>query len=115
LFPGDRAAHSNWFGVLGELGYIGLILLVANVGFAFLSCWRVHRMSRRYKELRDLRIYANAIISGLVVFCVSGTFLASQTSELAWHLIALSTALLFIAKSEARAADAAQQPQAQVA
>ena len=115
LFPGERAAHSNWFGVLGELGYVGLILLMANVMFAFWSCWRVHRISRRYKEMRDLRIYANAIISGLAVFCVSGTFLASQTNELAWHLIALSTALLFIAKSEARAADAAKLPQAQVA
>ena len=116
-FPGDRAAHSNWFGVLGELGYIGLILLIANVGYAFWSCWRVHRISRRYKELRDLRIYANALISGLVVYCVSGTFLASQTSELAWHMIALSTALFFIAKSEARAVDEAKQsqPQAQVA
>ena len=114
-FPGERAAHSNWFGVLGELGYVGLILLVGNVGYAFFSCWRVHRMSRRYKELRDLRIYANALISGLVVFCISGTFLASQTSELAWHMIALSTALFFIAKSEARAIDATPQPQARVA
>jgi probable O-glycosylation ligase (exosortase A-associated) len=114
-FEGERAAHSNWFGVLGELGYVGLILLVANVTFAFWSCWRVHRISRRYEELRDLRIYANAIISGLVVYCVSGTFLASQTNELAWHLIALSTALLWIARSEARAVDAAEQPQAQVA
>ena len=30
----ERAAHSIWFGVLGDLGYPGLALLVANIGMA---------------------------------------------------------------------------------
>jgi putative inorganic carbon (HCO3(-)) transporter len=99
-FGGERAAHSVWFGVLGELGYVGLILLVANLVFAFWSCWRVHRLARKRPELRDLRIYANGIISALVVFCVSGTFLSLQYNEFTWHLVGLSTALRLIALQE---------------
>ncbi len=95
-FGGERAAHSIWFGVLGDLGYPGLILFVAN------SSWRsgpaggsiAWRANRR--NCRDLRIYANALISALVVFCVAGSFLSRQYNEFAWHLIGLSTALRLI-------------------
>jgi putative inorganic carbon (HCO3(-)) transporter len=104
-FPGERAAHSIWFGVLGELGYVGLILLVANLVLAFWSCWRVHRLARTRPELRDLRLYANGIISALVVYCVAGTFLSFQYNEFVWHLIGLSTALLLIARQEVKAID----------
>jgi probable O-glycosylation ligase (exosortase A-associated) len=104
-FGGERAAHSNWFGVLGELGWVGLILLVANLVFAFWSCWQVHWFARKRPALRDLRIYANAIISALVVFCVCGTFLSLQYNEFAWHLIGLSIALRWIALKEAKEID----------
>jgi len=104
-FPGERAAHSVWFGTLGDLGYPGLILLIANLVMAFWSCWRVHRISRKRPELRELRIYANAIISALVVFVVSGTFMSFQYNEMAWHLIALSAALRLITRAESDALD----------
>jgi probable O-glycosylation ligase (exosortase A-associated) len=104
-FPGERAAHSVWFGVLGELGYPGLIILIANIVWSFWCCWRVHRIARKQAELRELRVYANALISSLVVFCVSGTFLSAQTSEMFWHMVGLSTALRFIATEEREAFD----------
>jgi hypothetical protein len=114
-FGGERSAHSVWFGVLGDLGYPGLILLLANLTFSFWSCWRVHRISRSRPPLRDLRIYANAIISALVVFCSSGTFLSAQYNEMAWHLMALSMALRLIAHAEAEAFDSAGALTARVA
>jgi probable O-glycosylation ligase (exosortase A-associated) len=112
---GQRAAHSVWFGAMGELGYLGFVLLLANLVMSFWNCWRVHRFARKRPEFRDLRIYANAIISSLVVFCVSGTFLSAQYSEFAWHLFGLSTALRLIARSEAKAADEVSGVQLQVA
>ncbi len=114
-FPGERAAHSTWFGVLGELGYLGLILLVANLIMAFWSTWRVHRIARSRKELRNLRIYANAMISALVVYVVCGTFLSAQYFEMPWHIIGLCAALRLIARDEAAALDAAAAPSLQVA
>jgi len=103
VFGGDRAAHSIWFGVLGDLGYPGLILFVAIIVMAFWSCWRVGRLTRGIPGLRDLKIYANALISTLVVYCVAGSFLAQQYSEFAWHVIGLSTALHLIAIKETSA------------
>ena len=96
----ERAAHSSWFGVLGDLGYPGLGLFVANVVMAFWGCWRVHRMAKQNPALRELAIYANALISALAVFCVSGSFLSAQYNEMAWHLFALAAALRLIARDE---------------
>ena len=98
-----RAAHSIWFGVLGDLGYVGLVLFVGNVGMAFFGCWRVHRLARKQPAYRDLAVYANALISALTVYCVTGSFLSGQYFEFAWHLFALSAALGLIAQDEVRA------------
>lgn len=115
LWPGERSAHSVWFGVLGDLGYSGLILMIANLVMAFWSCWRVHWLARKRKELRELRIYANALISALVVFCISGTFLSGQYNEMMWHLVGLSIALRYIAGEEAAVVDSGMVQTQQVA
>jgi probable O-glycosylation ligase (exosortase A-associated) len=98
----ERAAHSIWFGVLGDLGYIGLALFVFNIAAALLACWRSAKMTRGIAELRHLNVYANALISSLVVYVVGGSFLSYQYNEMAWHLFGLSTALYFIASRESR-------------
>jgi putative inorganic carbon (hco3(-)) transporter len=98
----ERAAHSIWFGVLGDLGYPGLLLFVLNIAAAFLACRRTAKMTRGIAELRHLNVYANALISSLAVYVVSGSFLSYQYNEMAWHLFGLSTALYFIASKEAR-------------
>jgi len=103
VFGGDRAAHSIWFGVWAELGYPGLLLFILNIVMAFWSCWRVGRLTKGIPSLRDLKIYANALISTVVVYCVAGSFLAQQYSEFAWHMFGLSTALHLIALKEVSA------------
>jgi len=111
-FGGVRAAHSNWFGVLGDLGFPGLLLFVANLGMAFWSCWRVTRLAKSRPELQTLRIYANALISTLAVYAVTGSFLSMHYNEMAWHMFGLATALHFIAvkeNSDLAAAPAARQ------
>jgi len=92
----ERAAHSIWFGVLGDLGYPGLVLFALNIGAAFWSCWRVHRLTRKRQDLHDLWIYANALISTLVVYAVTGSFLSHQYNEMAWHMFALTGALRLV-------------------
>jgi O-antigen ligase len=101
----ERAAHSIWFGVLGDLGYPGLALFVLNIATALLACWRSAKMTRGIIELRYINIYANALLSSLVVYAVSGSFLSFQYNEMAWHLMGLSTALYFIASRDARVAE----------
>ena len=99
-FGEGRQTHSTWFGVLAELGVPGLVLFVANLVMAIGSCWRVAHDSGGDPAKRDARIYANALITSLVVFAIAGTFLSSQYSEMLWHFVGLSTALSFVAFSE---------------
>jgi len=102
-FGTGRAAHSIWFGVLGDLGWPGLFLFIANLGMALWSAWRVVRMTRKRPELRELRIYGNALVSSLVVYAVAGTFLSHHYNEMAWHMFGLSTALYLITTNEVSA------------
>ncbi len=105
-FIGERAAHSTWFGVLGDLGYPGLVLLVSNLLMALFSCWRVFRMTKRDPDRRELAAYANALIASFCVFAVAGTFLSSQYNEMFWHFIGLSAALHAITVRELATAKA---------
>lgn len=105
-FVGVRAAHSIWFGVMGDLGYVGFVLFVANLAAAFWAAWRVVRLAGRDPRYRDLRIYGNAIISSLVVYAITGSFLSMQYSEMAWHLFGLAAALHWVTKAELASATA---------
>ena len=92
-----RAVHSTWFGIVAELGYIGLLLFVLNLVFAFIALTRVRRAAARGEVPEDFGIYARALETSLVVFCVGGTFLSYQYVEMLWHFVGLSTALALMA------------------
>jgi O-antigen ligase len=93
----NRAVHSTWFGTLSELGYPGLLLLIANLLCAFYGLYKVRKAAARGEVAADLGIYASALESSLVVFCVGGTFLSAQYVEMAWHFVGLSAAVAGIA------------------
>jgi probable O-glycosylation ligase (exosortase A-associated) len=114
-FTGERAVHSVWFGLLAELGYPGLILFVLLWGSSLWSCWRVSAKCKKDPDRRDLRLYANALMTSLVTFAVGGTFLSFQYNEMIWHFIGLSSTLSFLVNEEpvrvATAAPAVALPQ----
>jgi probable O-glycosylation ligase (exosortase A-associated) len=109
-FTGERAVHSVWFGLLSEMGYPGITLFLLLLGSSLWSLWRVSKRSGRDPERRDLRLYANALMTSLVTFAVGGTFLSSQYNEMAWHFIGLGTALSFLA-AEAPTSEAVAVPE----
>jgi probable O-glycosylation ligase (exosortase A-associated) len=96
-FGGERAVHSVWFGLLADMGYPGLLLFVLLVADTLWSCWRVSSRFRNDPDHRDLRIYANALMTSIIAFSVGGTFLSYQYNEMIWHFIGLSIALTFLA------------------
>lgn len=106
-FEGERAAHSTWFGVLGDLGYPGLVLFVALWTNAVWSCWRVSRACRKDAQRAHLGVYADGVLTSLAVFAVAGTFLSSQYNEMVWHFFGLSTALHILAFQPVPAAHSA--------
>lgn len=102
-FSGIRAAHSTWFGVLGDLGLPGLVLFLMNFVMALQSCWRTVSLARGDPSKADLAKYGTALMTSLIVWAAGSTFLSGQYDEMMWHFIGLSTALSLIATSEATA------------
>ena len=97
----NRAVHSAWFGVLGELGYPGLVLFIAIVVSSLLTCRRVRLAARRGDIPRPLGEYAIGLESALVAFMIGGSFVSFQYCEMLWHFFALSVALERVAVAEA--------------
>jgi O-antigen ligase len=95
----DRSVHSAWFGVLAEDGYPGLLLFITILALAFRACARARKAARVGPEYENLRKFAFAIETALVAFCVGGTFLPFQYTEMLWHVIGLSIALDGLARA----------------
>ena len=93
LFGSEKAAHSAWFGVLGETGYPGLILFVLIIVSALYSLYSVRRRTKGVPEMKDARTYAAAMQMSLVAYIVGNTFLSGQYNEMFWHFIGLCVAL----------------------
>jgi probable O-glycosylation ligase (exosortase A-associated) len=88
----DRAVHSAWFGVLAEMGYPGLVLLVGSLLMAFWTCRRIRRTAVG-PDAFALRMYAGALQGSLVAYAIGMTFLAGQYNEMYWHLLGVTVAL----------------------
>lgn len=71
-----RAAHSIYFQVLGEHGFIGLAIYLAIIFTAFLECSRIIKATRENPQQRWIRELAIAIQASLFVFCISGAALS---------------------------------------
>ncbi len=87
-----KSVHSAWFGVAAELGYPGLLLFVAQIVLAFAACRRA-KQAAALSGQNDFAKFAFAIEGSLVAFCVGGTFIPFQYTEMVWHVIGLSIAL----------------------
>jgi probable O-glycosylation ligase (exosortase A-associated) len=102
-FLTNRAVHSAWFGVLADLGYVGLFLFVAIVLLSLRGCRRVRKAARRGEIPGPLGPYAVGLESSLVAFIIGGSFVSFQYSEMLWHYFALTIALERVAVAEAAA------------
>jgi len=81
-FPGEaRAAHSIYFQVLGEHGYIGLGIYLAIVTATFKYCFSIARKTKRMKDLWQGKL-ARMIQTSLVAFFVGGAALSMAYYDL---------------------------------
>jgi probable O-glycosylation ligase (exosortase A-associated) len=105
-FGKRRSVHSSWFGVMAELGFIGLGLFIVFFIRGFLIAGHARRVARRYPQFKSLGLYGSAIEGALVVFAVGGTFITFQYNEFIWHFFALSIALQALLNEEQARAEA---------
>ena len=93
-FPGrDMTAHSTWFGVLGETGWPGLIAFLAMVGACFRSVLRSYVRLRASGAPPIMSATAFALVSGLLGFCVAGSFLTQGFGWPIYIMVGLTAAV----------------------
>lgn len=112
--PGQtpHAAHSIYFQVLGEQGFIGLSIYLIMLIAAFLRCSRIISVTRRVPEQRWAHDLAIAIQASLLVFCVAGAALSMAYYDLFVIELAMLLPLrdIIIVKEKSRRAAWKQSP-----
>ncbi len=95
-FPGvgAHAAHSIYFQVLGEHGFIGLAIFLLMIASAFLNLRAVMRLTAKVPEMKWANDLARMIQLSLLAFCVGGAALSLAYYDVFTLWICLSAALL---------------------
>jgi probable O-glycosylation ligase (exosortase A-associated) len=93
----NHAVHSTWFQVLAETGFVGLGLLIALITATFRQLWRTEVNSRALPiaERNTIVTCNDGIFSGMIAFCIAGTFL---TQGFTWPLYILLSMTVALAK-----------------
>jgi probable O-glycosylation ligase (exosortase A-associated) len=106
-FPNEpfHAAHSIYFQVLGDTGFIGLGLYLIILSLGFVNCFRIRRATRNRADLLWARELATMIQLSLVAFCVGGAALSLAYYDLGllWIGGILPSVLRVVSEAEPRA------------
>lgn len=86
-----RTIHSQYFQLLADEGYPGLLLYLAVLGSFFLGAIRIRRLLRGRADPEAIRMRAmvNGLEGAMAVFCIGGTFLSLEVFELPYLMIFL--------------------------
>lgn len=84
-----HAAHSIYFQVLGEQGFIGLGLMLTMWGLCWRTLTRVRKRARQRPETEWVADLASMCQVSLVGYAVGGTFLSLAYFDLPYNVLAL--------------------------
>lgn len=104
--PDVHSAHSIYFQVLGEHGWVGFLLFLSVWAFAWRCAWQVRRGARGDPDLAWVVALTAMIQVGLIGYFVGGAFLNLAYWDLPYYFIVL----LVVMRDYVRRA-AASQPQ----
>jgi probable O-glycosylation ligase (exosortase A-associated) len=82
-------AHSIYFNLLGEHGWVGLSLFVMLVALAMARLYGIRRLARARPEITWAANYAHMIQASLATYLMTGAFLSAAYFDLAYQLIIL--------------------------
>ena len=86
---GYRSAHSIYFEVLAEHGYVGLAIFLALGLGAYVSAGSVVRRAREHGELSWAADLAAMVQVSVAAYAVAGLFLNLATFDLYYHLVVI--------------------------
>ena len=93
LYGRSRAAHSSWFSLLAEWGFLGLILYLSVYFYSLFSCAQARKKIKNYSKSKFLKNCIQGIETSLITGGVGITFLSLQYLEMLWHFFALAVAI----------------------
>lgn len=82
-------AHSVYFEVMGEHGFIGFGMFMAIMGFAWLRGNSIIRRTKMIPELKWARDLAGMVQVSIVGYASGGLFLGLSKFDFYWHLVAM--------------------------
>lgn len=85
--PHQRGAHSIYFSVLGEHGYLGLILFLGIWALAFRTANQIRRQAMKQEETLWLHSLASMCQVSLVGYLVGGAFLSLAYFDLPYNIL----------------------------
>jgi len=106
----SRAAHSIYFAILGEHGWVGLGLFLLLLFNTWRSCGWIIRQSRGVEDLFWAEQLAGSIQVSLIAYCAGGAFLSLAYFDLPYHLVAI---VVIMQDLVARRLETAQTPPAE--
>lgn len=88
-----HAAHSIYFGMLADHGWLGFLLFVIVLWMTWRSLTRVERNTRDSVEFEQYSLLARMLKISFVAYFSGGAFLSLTYFDLPWHLVAISLLL----------------------
>lgn len=99
--PNDvHAAHSIYFQVLGEHGFIGLILFLSIAGWGWLVAGGIIRSTNKVLELKWANDLARIIQLSFVAYFSAGAFLSLSYYDFYWQMIGICVILKGIVEKD---------------
>ena len=83
-------AHSVYFSVLADHGWVGLALFLLILFCTWRSLSKVIRMTKNIEDFKSQNILARMMQVCLVAYMSGGAFLSLSYFDLPWHIISLS-------------------------
>ncbi len=93
MFHDARDAHSAYFQILGEHGFVALGLWIMLLFGTILSLEQLQRKSLRYAETAWMKDYARTLQISLIGYAVGGMALGVAYWDIFYHLVAISAVL----------------------
>lgn len=102
--PGAKkafVAHSIYFGVLGESGWVGLGLFLTVLFLVWRQLNRVLADTQDDPDREDLNFLARMLKISMLAFMAGGAFLSMAYFDLAWHIMAITVAMTQLCRDRA--------------
>ncbi|MGF1769683.1 O-antigen ligase family protein [Enterovibrio makurazakiensis] len=96
----NHAVHSTWFGVLGETGFLGLAAFLTMTFIVFRSAQKTVQIVTSNPQAYPpvVRCISEGLFSGMIAFCVSGTFLTQGFTWPIYILLSLTASVAHYVK-----------------